>query len=498
MSIVQTLVGAIVSGGGGGSTPNAYANYGASPTEGYGTDITLTVENWTGSRIYWSVVGKGSPAADPNTDMTGTLSGFWDPGTVTYSTNVVTTVNFTADTTTEGEEYWGVNLGTTEGGSDIWATADNAWSITDASTTPATTYTLAYGGGTTANEGNGQTFIAGGANITNGTYYWTLENRLSDFATTSGEFTYTSNAGEFTVTSISDNIAEGLEAYVVAIRSGSIAGPILATLSANINESTGGTGFTGLTQFDPGASAWQIKQDYPASADGLYWIKNPNINSGTPFQVYCDMTTDGGGWTLLVQNNLIGAWDDSTVLLLNSTTPPSTLAEYGGTQSADNNYSILGWADYIKKNASDAQQTFDYMLDAGYRGRNGGIWRANQNYSFVGTYTPGTSPAMGTQQLDGIGFRKDITELVKFDAGAPGDTASWTYAADTVEARMPYLATSGNYPGGSMMLGTDSDGAWWGTIISLNSFNPAPWMSVITGTATMSVSDPQVVWYWVR
>jgi hypothetical protein len=31
----------------------------------------------------------------------------------------------------------------------------------------------------------------------------------------------------------------------------------------------------------------------------LYWIANSNINSGAPFQIYADMTTDGGGWMLL-------------------------------------------------------------------------------------------------------------------------------------------------------------------------------------------------------
>ena len=130
MSIIQTLIGAIVSSGsgGGGGTPTAYAGYGASPTEGFNTDITVYVENWNGSRIWWSVVGKGSPAADPATDMIGTLSGFWDPGAGTLST-VVTNVGFIADETAEGTEYWGVNLGTTEGGNDIWTS--DAWSINE-------------------------------------------------------------------------------------------------------------------------------------------------------------------------------------------------------------------------------------------------------------------------------------------------------------------------------------------------------------------------------
>jgi len=46
-------------------------------------------------------------------------------------------------------------------------------------------------------------------------------------------------------------------------------------------------------------SAYQIKQDYPSSTDGIYWIKNTNINSGNAFQIYADMTTNGGGWMLL-------------------------------------------------------------------------------------------------------------------------------------------------------------------------------------------------------
>jgi len=36
----------------------------------------------------------------------------------------------------------------------------------------------------------------------------------------------------------------------------------------------------GLTAGRPGTSAYQIKQDYPASPDGLFWIQNPAINGG--------------------------------------------------------------------------------------------------------------------------------------------------------------------------------------------------------------------------
>jgi len=125
----------------GGGSPSASATFGASPAEGYSTDITVYVENWDNRTIYWSVVGKGSPAADTNTDMSGTLSGSWDPG-FGNTNSVVTSISFTPDATTEGTEYWGVNLGTSPGASDIWASTD--WPISDISVTPPADFTIEW------------------------------------------------------------------------------------------------------------------------------------------------------------------------------------------------------------------------------------------------------------------------------------------------------------------------------------------------------------------
>lgn len=208
----------------------------------------------------------------------------------------------------------------------------------------------------------------------------------------------------------------------------------------------------GLSSLKASTSAYKIKQDFPNAVDGIYWIKNSNINSGTPFQIYADMTTDGGGWTLLMTNVGYSGWTYANAILRNEATP-----------SLSTNYSILQYGDYIKKAATG----FQYMMEASARNSWGGIWTANDTYTFVAT----------------TNVQTNITRNITWN----------TYAYDlansnSIQPRMPWRGTVNN----AYLTTDDGGGNWWGTLVTDNaSYVTAPWIDT-------NMPTPSKIWYWVR
>jgi len=179
--------------------------------------------------------------------------------------------------------------------------------------------------------------------------------------------------------------------------------------------------------------------------DGVYQIKMEDLS----LHVYCDMTRDGGGWTLLVSSHT-NTWTADNVRLRNVDKP-----------HLYQDYSILQYANKLKDTRVE-DSAFQYRLEAHNFGTWGGIWQAPNSYDLSST-----NPGQTNVQL-----------MKKF--------SDWEYHRNGLGKRLPYV----NGP----RITTSTNRNRWGSVTDNQACcHPSKWIS-----GKLKMQYPEHVWYWLR
>ena len=239
------------------------------------TVTTAGVPNST--TLFWTINHVSTVAADFSAES----------GSFTITSNSGTFgITASSDLLTEGPQTFTVSVRTTSITGTVRATSATV-TVNDTSVAPTYAFTTTPG---SINEGVAGSFTVtttGVADFT--TLFWTINNTTTDaadFSASSGSFTVTAGSGTFSITPVADLTTEGAQTFTVSVRTGSVAGTIVATSAsvtvndtsltpvvtftltpASINEGASGTFNISVTNFPSGTLFWNTLHGTTAAAD---------------------------------------------------------------------------------------------------------------------------------------------------------------------------------------------------------------------------------------
>lgn len=418
----------------------------ASIDEGSSGTITVTGTNIAAGRtLYWEVV---TVTDDDFTTSTGSF--VTGSGAVSSGTAGTFTVTPDADSSTEGSETATINIYTYSGQSGL--VAQDTFTINDTSTTPVSSYSV--NAPTSIDEGSSGNMNVVTNNVSDGTLlYWDVTTPSgSDFGTSSGTVTINSSSGTFSVSPTADSLTEGSETATVNLRTGSSGGPIVATDTFIIND----TSTTPVPTYSVTAPASisegqtggiNVSTTNVSNGTTLYWTVTPagdfgtssgsftiNSNAGS-FNVSptADLTTEGTETaTIQIRTGSTSGTivaTDTFDILDTSTTPAPT---YSVTAPTSIDEGSAGTMNVSTTNVANSTTLYWTVSPAGDFATSSGSFTINSNAGSF-TVTPDADSTTEGSETGTIEIRTGSTSgtIVATDTFTINDTSTQPASIDS-------------------------------------------------------------------